>query len=320
MLVSSLGDDARAILRGISPEQFELLAIQANRFGLSQLTQAAEATNRALNDTFGSSNPRLQLELLCARVLAPAIASAGGSAQPSVAATTSAPSAPSAKAAAPQPAAKAPASEPAKPAASAPAAAAEVAPPAEPAAPAAMPAAVKAASAANIKGDWQDLLEALAKVSRSAWAVAFTTKVLDYQDEVLTLLFQSQKDVDAFKNAAGASEVLRQLIFDTYGVRVKYKARVADATVTEPISKVAPEPVAPEPVAKVVPEPAEPEVAEATDVVESKVVESNMSEEAVAEEAVAEEAVVEAPAPDEEYGEFVLRDVLGATPIETKDK
>ena len=73
MLVSSLGDGARAILRGLGPEQFDLLTIQANRFGLNQLTSAAEATSKALADTSAASNPRLQLELLCARVLAPAI-------------------------------------------------------------------------------------------------------------------------------------------------------------------------------------------------------------------------------------------------------
>jgi DNA polymerase III subunit gamma/tau len=47
MLVSSLGNDAKAILRGIGPEQFDILTIQANRFGLSDLTAAAEATSKA---------------------------------------------------------------------------------------------------------------------------------------------------------------------------------------------------------------------------------------------------------------------------------
>jgi hypothetical protein len=194
------------------------------------------------------------------------------------------------------------------------------------------PASAKAASAANIKGDWQDLLDALAKVSRSAWAVAFTTKVLDYQDEVLTLLFQSQKDVEAFKNAAGASEVLRQLIFDTYGVRVKYKARVADATVTEPIAKVAVEPVAEvaaTPVsveAEEVTAEAEAEVANAPEAAapeiteEPEVAEAPAAEAPAASEPAAEAPAAEKPAAEEEYGEFVLREVLGATPIESKDK
>lgn len=61
MLVHSLGQDAKAILRGIGPEQFEQLTIQAARFGLGSLTQTAEATAKALADTSAASNPRLQL-------------------------------------------------------------------------------------------------------------------------------------------------------------------------------------------------------------------------------------------------------------------
>jgi DNA polymerase III subunit gamma/tau len=49
MLVASLGNDAKAILRGMGPEQFDLLSIQASRFGLGQLTQTAEATSKALS-------------------------------------------------------------------------------------------------------------------------------------------------------------------------------------------------------------------------------------------------------------------------------
>jgi DNA polymerase-3 subunit gamma/tau len=184
-------------------------------------------------------------------------------------------------------------------------------------------------SSANIKADWQDLLDSLAKVSRSAWAVAFTTKVLDYEDEVLTLLFQSQKDVDAFKNAAGASEVLRQLIFDTYGVRVKYKARVADAAITEPITKVSqPKTATPAPAAEPAaepptepatePAPAEPEaeLVKQAEAAEPEVPEPAQPE---AEAPAAEAEVAETPEADEKYGEFVLREVLGATPIENKD-
>jgi DNA polymerase III subunit gamma/tau len=314
MLVNSLGDEARAILRGISPEQFDLLAIQSNRFGLNQLTHSAEAANRALNDTFGSTNPRLQLELLCARVLAPSIAPSARTAAPATqdssaqaAATSSAPAAPAASAA---PSAK-------------PAAKAAAKPTPEPAAREATPVAQKPMNAANIKADWQDLLDSLAKVSRSAWAVAFTTKVLDYEDEVLTLLFQSQKDVDAFKNAAGASEVLRQLIFDTYGVRVKYKARVADAAITEPITKVSQPKVAapaPEPEAATDPTPeTAPEPAQAEPAAEAPEAEAAAAEAEVVEAPAAEAEVAEAPEVEEKYGEFVLREVLGATPIENKD-
>ena len=275
MLVTSLGEGARAILRGLGPEQFDLLAVQANRFGLPQLTAAAEATSKALADTSGSANPRLQLELLCARVLAPAIE-----------VSHPAPAAPKLSAPAPKVESiikpvEAPRDEdrkpqPAKVEAVAPAAAA-----AEP-----KPSTSGTITVATFKNGWQDILNSLAKQSRSAWAVAFTTKVLDYQDEVLTLLFQSQKDVDAFKNSQGASEVLRQVILETYGVRVKYKAKVADAPSVAPKAPVI--------------EPSEPD--------------EFVSEEE-REEEVTEVIQTLPPVETEKSGEFMLREMLGAQPL-----
>jgi DNA polymerase III subunit gamma/tau len=278
MLVTSLGEGARAILRGLGPEQFDLLAVQANRFGLPQLTAAAEATSKALADTSGSANPRLQLELLCARVLAPAIE-----------VTHPAPAAPAApRAAAPAPKvepptkpAEAPKAEDKKPEPQKAEAAAAVAAPAT-----SKPATPTTITVATFKNGWQDILDSLAKQSRSAWAVAFTTKVLDYQDEVLTLLFQSQKDVDAFKNSQGASEVLRQVILETYGVRVKYKAKVAEAPSVAPKAPVI--------------EPSEPD--------------EFVSEEE-REEEVTEVIQTLPPVETEKSGEFMLREMLGAQPL-----
>lgn len=278
MLVTSLGEGARAILRGFGPEQFDLLAVQANRFGLPQLTAAAEATSKALADTSGSANPRLQLELLCARVLAPAIE-----------VTHPAPAAPAApRAAAPAPKvepptkpAEAPKAEDKKPEPQKAEAAAAVAAPAT-----SKPATPTTITVATFKNGWQDILDSLAKQSRSAWAVAFTTKVLDYQDEVLTLLFQSQKDVDAFKNSQGASEVLRQVILETYGVRVKYKAKVAEAPSVAPKAPVI--------------EPSEPD--------------EFVSEEE-REEEVTEVIQTLPPVETERSGEFMLREMLGAQPL-----
>lgn len=190
MLVHSLGQDAKAILRGIGPEQFEQLTIQAARFGLGSLTQTAEATAKALADTSAASNPRLQLELLCARVLAPAVQAKAPASEEPVAQISKATIAKPAEA---KPLAEKPVTK---------AAPAEV-------------------SAAYFKANWQIILDTLAKQSRSAWAVAFTSKVIDYNDEVLTLLFQSQKDVEAFRNAGGAAEVLRSVIREMSGVNVK---------------------------------------------------------------------------------------------------
>jgi DNA polymerase-3 subunit gamma/tau len=272
MLVSSLGDGARAILRGLGPEQFDILTIQANRFGLNQLTSAAEATSKALADTSAASNPRLQLELLCARVLAPAIEapvkrSAPVSAQPQ-------------------------ASEPVKVAAPATAPAVKVEAAPEVATQKPEPVAQGSLNTASFKSGWQDILDALAKKSRSAWAVAFTTKVLDFEGDVLTLLFQSQRDVDAFKTSQGASEVLRTVIKEKLGVVVKYRAKVAEQ--------------APAPVTAAVIEPTAAE-------------EFVTEEEIEAQEPATEVIQQPVAAEDEQAGEFFLREVLGATPIKSDE-
>lgn len=299
MLISSLGDGAKAILRGIGPEQFDLLSIQANRFGLGDLTRAAEATSKALSDTGASSNPRLQLELLCARVLAPV-------SQPAIKSlheNQAAPQAPSQTAAAATKPATKPAAKPSAAPAPAETKVPEVAvPEVEPAkneVKQSAPAAEKPnsepkreLSTASMKAAWPEILEILAKQSRSAWAVAFTTKVLDYQDDVLTLLFQSQNDVDAFKGSQGAAEVLRQVINEQFGVTVKYRAKVAEAA-ERPAPVVQAE--APEP------------------------------EEFTTEEEIENQDPPEAPVPivdkeqAEQAGEFVLREVLGATPIKADE-
>ena len=253
MLVSSLGNDAKAILRGIGPEQFDILTIQANRFGLSDLTAAAEATSKALSDTSAASNPRLQLELLCARVLAPvsqrSIAAIHQEPVALVAAPTASPAktpvTPAKTATSATPATKEAKTEAVKKVAPAeeespePEAKSVITAPKQPVVTA------QDITTATVKSAWPMILETLAKQSRSAWAVAFTTKVIDFKDEVLTLLFQSQNDVDAFKSSQGAAEVLRQVIREQLGVVVKYRAKVAEAPV-KPESKNTVEPTAPE--------------------------------------------------------------------------
>ena len=211
MLVNSLGKDAQSILRGIGPEQFEQLEIQAARFGLSQLTASAEATAKALSDTSAASNPRLQLELLCARILAPVT-----TAKPQAVRSEEPVKSEPAKAKPKEPEAK-PEQEVAKEP--------KVAKAKEPE-PVAAPAEV---TASFFRSNWQLILENLATQSRSAWAVAFTSKVVDYDNEVLTLLFPSQNDVEAFKNSGGAAEVLRQVIRDMAQVTVKYRAKIAES-------------------------------------------------------------------------------------------
>ena len=291
MLIASLGSDAKAILRGMGPEQFDLLSIQASRFGLAQLTKTAEATSKALSATSAASNPRLQLELLCARVLAPATQVNVVAARTEPATEIKAPAQkPATKTEPPtvveSPAAKEPVAEKSlkvEPQVSDATEVIEVQP---------QSAAIEPTTA-SFKSNWQNILDVLSKKSRSAWAVAFTTKVLDYQDEVLTLLFQSQKDVDAFKNSNGASEVLRTVIREMFGVTVKYRAKIAEAPEVKITAPVV--------------EPTEPEEFTSEEELEEPVNEQPV-----------ESAAAETSEP-ERAGEFMLREVLGAEPIKGDD-
>ena len=53
-------------------DQLERMRGQAARFGRAELSRAADVVNAALTEMTGATSPRLQLELLCARLLLPA--------------------------------------------------------------------------------------------------------------------------------------------------------------------------------------------------------------------------------------------------------
>ena len=69
--------------------------------------------------------------------------------------------------------------------------------------------------------------------------VAFSLTVVDFADEILTLKFLSQNDLDAFKNASGASDILRKAIFEVLGIQVKFKAQIDASIPTPPVTPAA---------------------------------------------------------------------------------
>jgi hypothetical protein len=105
----------------------------------------------------------------------------------------------------------------------------------------------------------------------------------------LTVRFPSKYDLEKFKAAEGAPDVLRNAIFEEFGVNVKFKPYLeAVAEVAAPETKVIDvvEVVAePEVVVEIEPE-VEPEVAE--------------------------------PVDDGRYGESLLREILDAKPLDDK--
>ncbi|GAB48136.1 DNA polymerase III subunit gamma and tau [Mobilicoccus pelagius] len=60
-----------AVLRGLPQDQITRMRQQAGAFGPGQLSYAADVVNAGLTEMTGATSPRLQLELLCARLLLP---------------------------------------------------------------------------------------------------------------------------------------------------------------------------------------------------------------------------------------------------------
>ena len=71
IVVKAVPQAAGQILQGVPQDQLDRLAVQAQALSERELTLAAGTVNDALNGMTGASNPQLQLELLCARLLLP---------------------------------------------------------------------------------------------------------------------------------------------------------------------------------------------------------------------------------------------------------
>ncbi|KAB1659101.1 DNA polymerase III subunit gamma and tau [Pseudoclavibacter sp. CFCC 11306] len=72
IVVQAAPDQAQAILRGTSQDELDVLQRQAREFGTAELSRAADIVNHTLNTMAGTTSPRMQLELMCARLLVPA--------------------------------------------------------------------------------------------------------------------------------------------------------------------------------------------------------------------------------------------------------
>jgi DNA polymerase-3 subunit gamma/tau len=286
IVVLAVGEKADSVLRGVPKDQIEKLTTQAFGFGMASLTHASEVVSETLNSMSGATSPKLQLELMCAKVLVPAAGDteAGSLARldrlerrvgMSGSATAAAPAA--APSQGTSPAAAAPATE---------------------------PVAIAQLSTEDFKAAWAEILAKVNKASKSAWMLAFALQVVDFDAAgvVLTLKFSSARDLEAFKGEGSATDVLRKAIDEVLGVTVMFKAQFSEPE-TAPIAVVA----------------------EAAETADEDV--SLLEEEADAAEP-APAPVVEKAKPksrnsklvdeDSRYGESLLREMLGAEPIEDK--
>ncbi|MFC0195889.1 DNA polymerase III subunit gamma and tau, partial [Microbacterium arthrosphaerae] len=70
IVVGATGQGAAAVLRGVSSDDLARMQRQADAFGPSRLSHIADLVIATLDDMTGATSPRLQLELMVARVLA----------------------------------------------------------------------------------------------------------------------------------------------------------------------------------------------------------------------------------------------------------
>ena len=262
IVVGSVGLAAKNVLRDIPQDQLDRMRLQVERFGKAELNYAAEVIAEGLTRMNGATSPKLQLELMLAKVLVPAQDNTetgslaridrlerrmglGGNA-PVVTPVAGQPQA---------------------------------------AAPQAVP--NTAVTWETFQASWPDIKTKLAEISRSAWQVVLPQTPVGFDGEVLDIAFANEHDKTVFKDGGttSPSEQLRKAIFDVLGVRVKYRAltkskgepvvqvsTTASAAPTEPIAK-APEAVVNENRNKLIDE-------------------------------------------DSQVGESVLRDILGAEPVD----
>ena len=316
IVVLSVGDDAKAVLRGVADDELEKMKLQAMSFGMSELTHASNAVSAALSEMSGATSPKLQLELMCAKVLVPSsdkteIGSLArierlerriGVAQSADGPAASQPvsSNPVSQPTPPQPP---PTKQP--PVQQAPKAAAPAAAPVAATAPAAVGGITKQAVVAA----WPEILSQVKAESKSAWVVAFTLTVMDLTGDVLTLKFLSQKDLDGFKADSRSTDALRKAIFAVLGIQVKFKPHVesaeSDAVVDVPVEAHPPTTSMP-----VIKEEVEP--SKETKKAEPKA-QASEAEKPTEPEAKSRNGMVDEEA---RYGESLLREMLGAEPLQ----
>jgi len=78
IVVGAVPDGASSILRGTPQDQLERIRQQSAAFGPGALSRSADIVNAGLTEMTGATSPRLQLELLCARLLLPGASGESG--------------------------------------------------------------------------------------------------------------------------------------------------------------------------------------------------------------------------------------------------
>ena len=284
VIVSATGTGAAAVLRGVPQDEIVRMSALAELFGGPALSKAADIVNAALTGMTGTTPPRIHLELMVARLLTEL--SDGPAETRAVAAPV---------VAAPVVAA---------PVVAAPVVAADSTP---------TPVAA-AGSLAELVEVWPAILEEL-QSSKGSWLVINAARPVLLEGDVLTLEFADPQWVERFKekplSGPAVYEDLREAIVGALGVRLRFVPRAGmTASAATPPSR--PSPAASEPTTAA---PDHSETAIADDAPTTKM-DPVIPVSVPTPETTAQ--TVSNPL-DEQRGESVVRDVLGAKLIATID-
>jgi len=231
LIVAASPSGAASLLRGVPQDQLDAMAKQASVLGSAALSSAADAVNAALTEMVGATSPRLQLELLVARLLVGLGAERAASVPPQPVAEESPPAAEE-----PRPQEAVPVVEEAPvggrletPGLRRPSDGRLETTPARSLAP---------PTAEQLRDSWPEILGVLERTRKTAWIVAERAQVRAFDGDVLALGFPTQGDIDAFKPQ---SEHLRAAIQEVVGVRVKFTAKAESAVTSQvPVVEEAP--------------------------------------------------------------------------------
>jgi DNA polymerase-3 subunit gamma/tau len=249
VVVRAVPDAASSGLIEVPEDEAARMSTQASRFGPADLVRLADVVDEGITAMKGATPTRLQLELVCARLLLPgADDSAAGvrarldrlerrlgleaavSAGPPAAEPTSA--AEPARATPPprpEPASERPPAQPATtvgPGTDAPARA-DGPVETETAAPAPASASPRAPAVSDVRRLWPEVLVRLREIKVTPWSlISQESAVVDVADGVLTLAFRKPSLRDTFARRDDFQDNLRQAIADVLGVDLRVDAIV----------------------------------------------------------------------------------------------
>ena len=237
IIVAAVPDGAAQVLRGVPEDQLDRMRGQQSRFGPGTLSRAADIVNAGITEMTGATSPRLQLELICARILLPGASGESGYAarldriERHLDAGGGVPAGP--RPSMPAPPAQAPAAAQAPPAQAPAAAVVPEAAPVQAPVPAQAAAPVPAAPAANpaapptsaggfdvdaIRRVWPEVLGRIFTMRRATWTfVSEHAQVIDYDGQRLVLGISTTGLTQTFR-AGNHAELIRQALIDQIGL------------------------------------------------------------------------------------------------------